>query len=124
MYRYDPVREIDIEDLADDGCGKRGDRLLTNAEINQVYEDSVVLWDGREPDSTYTLHIRGPGMVRKTKSLVGKSRYERAYDALQEVMREEDEVTVTFVCKGERKAPVATRVSFRAEDGDEIAYEF
>ena len=53
-------------------------------------------------------------MVRKTKSLVGKNRYERAYDALQEVMREEDEVSVTFVCKGERKTPVATRVSLPA----------
>jgi hypothetical protein len=123
MYRYQPVEQRDIDDLAEDGC-KKGDRVSTRAELNQVYEDSLVLWNGRDPDSTFTVRFKGPGVARRTKSLVGQSRYERAYEALQDVREDERPIEVTFACRGERKTPIVTRFSFRDEGGEEIAFEF
>lgn len=123
MYRYQPVEQREIEDLAERGCEK-GERVMVLAEVNQVYEDSLVLWDGRDPETTYTLQIEGPGLGRKAKSLVGQSRYERAYDALQDVMEDDRRVEATFTCRGERRTPIATRIAFRDLGGDEIAYEF
>jgi hypothetical protein len=123
LYEYDPVEERSIERLVEDGCEK-GDRVTTTAEVNQVYEDSVVLWDGRDPDTTYTLRFKGPGLGAKTKSLLGENRYESAYKALSHQMEEDEPVDVSFVCQGRRKTPVANRFSFRDEDGEEIAYEF
>ena len=123
MYRYQPVQERSIQTLADDGC-KKGDRVVTSADLNQVYEDSLVLWDGRDPDSTFTVRFKGPGVARKTKSLVGQNRYERAYEALRDVMDDGRPVEVTFECRGQRKTPIASRFSFRDEGGDEVAFEF
>jgi hypothetical protein len=123
LYRYDPVSEADVEDLATRGC-KKGERVTTLAELNQVYENALVLWDGRDPDTTFTVSFKGPGIGRKTKSLVGQSRYERAYDALREVRAAERPVRVTVECRGERKTPIATRFSFRDEAGEEVAFEF
>jgi hypothetical protein len=123
MYRYDPVGEVDVDDLAEQGC-KKGDRVTTRAELNQVYEDALVLWDGHDPDTTFTVNFKGPGIGRKTKSLVGENRYERAYDALREVRAAERPVEVTVDCRGKRKTPIATRFSYRDEGGEEVAFEF
>jgi hypothetical protein len=123
MYRYHPATEVDVEDLAAKGC-EDGDRVITRAEVNQVYEDALVLWDGRDPDTTFTVGFRGPGIGRKTKSLVGRDRYETAYDALRELQRDDQPVEVTAVCRGKRKTPIATRFSFRDRGGEEIAFEF
>jgi hypothetical protein len=123
MYRYQPVAERSITDLAEDGC-KDGEKIITSADLNQVYEDSLVLWDGRDPDSTFTVQFKGPGVLRRTKSLVGQNRYERAYEALQSVKEDERPVKVTFECRGKRKTPIVSRFSFRDEVGDEVAFEF
>ena len=123
LYRYQPVRERDVSSLAQAGCGK-GERVTTTAEVNQVYEDSLVIWDGSDPGTTYTLQFKGPGVGRKAKSLVGQSRYERAYDALRDLMHDERPVEVTFTCKGDRRTPIATRFSYRDAGGERIAYEF
>jgi hypothetical protein len=123
MYRYHPVEERSIRDLAEDGC-KDGEKIVTSADLNQVYEDSLVLWDGRDADTTFTVQFKGPGVVRKTKSLVGQNRYERAYEALQVVRDDKRPVEVSFECRGERKTPIASRFSFRDEGGDEVAFEF
>ena len=122
-YDYDPVEEKDIEQLADEGC-KDGDRVTLTAEVNQVNEDSLVLWDGVDPDTTYTVRFRDAGIARKTKGVFGKNRYESAYEALQDLKEDGEPIDVTLVCQGQRKTPIATRVSFRDEDGEEIAYEF
>ena len=123
LYRYDPVREVDVEDLADRGC-KDGDRVITRAELNQVYEDALVLWDGRDSETTLTVNFKGPGIARKTKSILGKDRYESAYEALRAVQEDERPIEVTIECRGERKTPIATRFSYRDEGGEEIAFEF
>jgi hypothetical protein len=123
MYRYDPVREVDLWDLAENGCDK-GDRVSTRAELNQVYEDALVLWNGRDPDSTFTVNFKGPGIGRKTKSTFGQNRYERAYEALREVRAAERTVNVTVECRGERKTPIATRFSYLDESGEQVAFEF
>ena len=122
-YDYDPVEEDDIDRLADEGC-KNGDRITTTAEVSQVYEDSLVLWDGVDPETTFTVRFREPGVSRKTKGVFGKNRYERAYEALQDVMEDEEPIEVTLLCQGERKTPIATRFSYRDEGGEEVAYEF
>lgn len=123
LYHYQPVKEVDVAKLASHGCEK-GDRVSTRAELNQVYEDALVLWNGHDPSTTFTAEFKGPGIGRKTKSLVTKDRYERAYDALREVLASEQTVDVTLECRGERKTPIATRFSYRDRGGEEIAYEF
>jgi hypothetical protein len=123
LYHYHPVKEVGVEKLASHGCDK-GDRVTTRAELNQVYEDALVLWDGSDPKTTFTVEFKGPGIARKTKSLVGQDRYERAYDALREVLAAEQPVEVTLECRGERKTPIATRFSYRDRGGEEIAFEF
>jgi len=123
MYRYQPVKEVEVDELARNGCDK-GDRVTTRAELNHVYEDALVLWDGDDPDTTFTVGFKGPGIARKTKTLVGQDRYERAYDALREVLASERPVEVTVECRGERKTPIATRFSYRDRGGEEIAFEF
>lgn len=122
-YAYDPVEKLDIGRLADDGC-KKGERIAITAEVSQVYEDTFVLWDGDDPKTTYTLRFREPGFGRKTKGVFGKNRYESAYEALRDLMADREPVDVTLLCQGERKTPIATRFSYRDDDGEEIAYEF
>jgi hypothetical protein len=123
LYRYHPVKEVEVEKLAEHDC-KKGDRVTTRAELNQVYEDALVLWDGSDPHTAFTVEFKGPGIARKTKSVVGKDRYERAYDALRDVRAAQQPVEVTLECRGERKTPIATRFSYRDKGGEEIAYEF
>ena len=77
MYHYDPVQEVDVDDLAERGCDK-GDRVSTRAELNEVREDALVLWDGRDPDTAFTVNFKGPGIARKTKSTFGQDRSDRA----------------------------------------------
>ena len=120
---YDPAEEANIGDLARQGC-KSGDHVITRAGLNQVYEDSLVLWDGSDPATTFTVRFKGPGVARKTSGLVGKNRYERAYEALSEVKKDDRTVEVEFVCQGKRKTPTATRFSFRDASGDEVAFDF
>ena len=123
LYHYHPATEVGVEALAAKGCDN-GDRVITRAELNQVYEDALVLWDGRDADSTVTVEFKGPGVARKTKSLVGQNRYERAYDALVEQRSHQRPVEVTMVCRGDHKTPTATRISFRDDGGDEVAFDF
>ena len=105
LYRYQPVTEIELEDLADRGCDK-GDRVTTRAELNKVYEDAMVLWDGRDPDTTVTVGFAGPGVGGKTKGVFGENRYERAYDALRELAAHERPLEVTIECRGERRTQI------------------
>ena len=123
MYRYQPVTEVDVDDLAARGC-KDGDRVTTRAELNQVYEDALVLWDGRDPATTVTVELKGQGIGGKTKAVFGQNRYERAYDALRELQASEQPLDMTVECRGKNKTPVLTRFSYREKDGEEIAFEF
>jgi hypothetical protein len=123
LYHYDPVTEVDVDDLAARGC-KDGDRVTTRAELNQVYEDALVLWDGLDPATTVTVELKGQGIGGKTKAVFGENRYERAYDALRELQASEQPLDITVECRGKHKTPVATRFSYREKGGEEIAFEF
>lgn len=123
VHRYRPVEEVRIDRLVSEGC-KKGSRVATTAWLNQVYRESVILWDGRDPDSTYSVRLKSPGVVDKTKGTIGKNRYQSGFRALQELMEEERRVTVTFTCKAKNRPPVADRFAYVAPDGEQVVYEF
>lgn len=121
--RYEPVVQRSFSTLVDDGCGGRGERVRTAARINRVYRDGVVLWNGADPATTYLVRFPGPTFGAKAKAVVGKSRYERAYETLREVKAERGRIDVALTCRGPGLPPVADRFSYIGDDGRERTFE-
>jgi len=115
---YQPVSERSFENLVAEGCGREGVRITTTAKINRVYEDSVMLWDGADPETVVSMRVREAGLGARTKGLVTKTRFERGYEELKGLEKRDWPVTVTATCRGGDVPPVVTRFSYRNADNE------
>lgn len=120
---YQPVSETSFQTLAAQGCSKDGQRLITTARINKVYEDSVILWDGTDASSTYTVRMEKRSVGERVKGVVSTTPHERAFRELQEVQREDGLITVTLTCRGRSVPPTMDQFSYRDSAGNRQTIE-
>lgn len=120
---YRPVEETDFIRLANDGCTRKGDRFAATAQINSVSRETIVLWDGYDGSRTVAVRLPKQGFGSRLQDKVGKSRYEVAFDQLNELRARRTPVTVTMRCEGADMAPAADRFSYY-ENGQRVQFEF
>lgn len=120
---YKPVQEIEFERLAREGCQRSGDRFSVTAQINAAYRETIVLWNGRDPDQTVAVTLPPESVASKTRGIFGSSRYELSVDRLQDLRGRRTPVTVTMRCEGSGRTPTADRFSY-FENGQRVEFEF
>ena len=120
---YEPVQELSFADVLERDCGKAGERVTTRAEINRVYQNSLILWNGRDPASTYTVELVEPSFGQRVKAKVSKTRFERAYEVLKRLEEEQVSIEVVLTCARGDRAPTADRFSYTTDEGERRTFE-
>jgi len=120
---YRPVEEIDFSQLAREGCKRKGDRFAVTAQINSASRETIVLWDGFERSRTVAVRLPKQGFGSRMQDRVGKSRYDVAFEQINELSARGTPVTVTMRCERVNMAPEADRFSYY-ENGQRVQFEF
>ncbi|MFP3939594.1 MAG: hypothetical protein ACLF0P_04750 [Thermoanaerobaculia bacterium] len=120
---YEPVREVSLATVLERDCGKDGERVATQAWVNKVYRNSLILWDGRNPKSTYTVNLVDPTLRQRARAKVGTSRFERAYEVLKRLERERVPIEIVLTCAPGDRPPTTGRFSYVAADGERRTFE-
>lgn len=120
---YSPVQETRLEQLAREGCARAGDRFSVTAQINAAYRETIVLWNGQDPQQTVAVTLPSEGVGSKLRGLVGQSRYELSVERLQQLREQGTPVNVTMRCERKGEAPRADRFSYY-ENGQRVEFEF
>jgi len=122
---YRPAMERPFQQVAANGCGRDGDRVMVTGQVTQAYENSVSLWDGADPSRTLTVSLPGRGSpMAKMRQWVGKNRYELTAERLNQLSAERQPVTVTLECNGPRVPAVAQSIEFSNPDGTRVAIAY
>lgn len=121
--RYEPVQELSFARVLERDCGEEGERITTRARINRVYRNSLILWDGRDPASTYTVALVEPSFGQRLKAKVGTSRFERAYEVLKQLEEERVPIEVVLTCARGDRPPTADRFSYTTATGERRTFE-
>lgn len=119
--RYEPVREQSFAQLASSGCVNGGQQVMVTAQVNKAYQNTVVLWDGADPQQTIAVTLGGRGPVAKLRGWFGQNKYELSEQQLNELAAQRTPVTVTLECSSAGVAPVARNISYQNQDGTRVA---
>lgn len=120
---YRPVQEAQLDRVISDACKRKGDRFSVDARINSASRETVVLWDGYDGSRTIAVQLPTQGSVSKLRGVFGQSRYEQAYDRLDELRVSGAPVTFTMRCEGPGQAPQADRFAY-LDRGKRVQFEF
>lgn len=120
---YRPVQETDFNRLANEGCTSKGDRFAVTAQINSTSRETIVLWDGYDGSRTIAVRLPKQGFGSRLQDKVGQSRYDVAFEQLNELRARRAPVTVTMRCEAADMAPEADRFSYY-ESGQRVQFEF
>lgn len=118
---YEPVREQSFAQLAANGCVNGGQQVMVTAQVSKAYQDTVVLWDGTDPQQTIAATLGGRGPVARLRGWFGENKYELSEQQLNELAAQRTPVTVTLECSGAGVAPVARNISYQSQDGTRVA---
>jgi|GEM_PF-5182374 len=121
---YEPTREVPFATVLDRDCGKGGDRVTTRAWVNKVYKNSLILWDGRDPKSTYTVEFIDPTLRQRAKAKVSTSRLELAYETLKRLEEERIPIEIALTCAPGDRPPTTGRFSYVTNEGERRTFEF
>lgn len=120
---YEPVQDFSFSSVLERDCGKAGERVTTEARINRVYRNSLILWDGRDPASTYTVELVEPSFGQRVKAKVSSSRFEQAYEVLNQLEEEQVPIEVVLTCAQGDRPPTADRFSYMTDAGERRTFE-
>ncbi len=120
---YRPVQETDFNRLANEGCARKGDRFAVTAQISSVSRETIVLWEGYDGSRTVAVRLPKQGFGSRLQDKVGKSRYDVAFEQLNELRARGTPVTFTMRCEAADMAPAADRFSY-FEGGQKVQFEF
>lgn len=120
---YEPVHQRSFSNVLERDCGKAGERVTTRAQINRVYRNSLILWDGSDPASTYTVELVDPSFGQRLKAKVSTSRLERAYGVLNRLEEEQIPIEIVLTCARGDRPPTADRFSYTTDEGERRTFE-
>jgi hypothetical protein len=120
---YEPTRELPFATVVERDCGKDGDRVATRAWVNKVYRNSLILWDGRDPQSTYTVELVDPTLRQRAKAKVSTSRLELAYETLKRLEEERIPIEIVLTCAAGDRPPTTGRFSYVTNAGERQTFE-
>lgn len=118
---YQPARERDIAQLADQGCGSKGETFIVRGQVSKAYENTVVLWDGVDPQRTMAFTLAGRSPLQRMRGWFGENKYEASRELLNQLSANRTPVTVTAVCQGGQTAPVANNLTYTDTSGQRVA---
>jgi hypothetical protein len=121
---YEPVRESNLSQLTSEGCSREGSQTLVNAFVNKATHDSVVIWDGSDPQSTVAARLPRPGIAQRLRNAFGESKSEVAAEKLNEVAQQRLPVTFSLVCESANAAPVVRSISYTDQQGQRVAIAY
>ncbi len=113
---YKPAEERDFRDIAAGGCSNRDGDFIVRGMVSSATEDTVVLSDPADAESTLSLTLPGRGPLSRVKGFFTKGKYETAQQRLDELRAEQTPVVVTLKCHG-NGTPAARNISYTNEAG-------
>jgi hypothetical protein len=120
---YEPVRERTFSDLVAQGCGDAEERTIVTGYVSRAYENTVVLWDGIDPQATVAVTVPGRNPWQRLRGALGKNKHEVTQETLNRLTQERVPVTVTLECQG-NAAPLVRHVTYNDENGQRIAIAY
>jgi hypothetical protein len=119
---YQPTTEQDFRGLALNGC--KGDQeLMVRGQVSSATENTVVLSDPSNSQSTMSVKLPGRGTVARLQGMVGTSKYEESRAELNRLGTSGTPVTVTMQCQG-HNAPLARNITYDNADGSRSSITF
>jgi hypothetical protein len=121
---YQPVQESTFAALTSDGCRDEGRQMLVEAYVSKAYENTVVLWDGTDAQSTVAVTLPGRGVLGRMRGWFGDSKHEVTQQTLNQLAAERTPVTVGVVCQGGKVAPEAASLRYVDAQGQRVAIAY
>jgi hypothetical protein len=119
---YKPTQEMSFAQVVAGDC-RKGTRTIVTAQVDQAYENTVLLRDSLNPQQTLPVQLGGRNWWRRAKDLVGESRYEVSRKRLADLAQTGTPVNVTLECRGVN-TPVAQQISFVDQTGTRVAFDY
>ena len=113
---YKPAEERVFGDIAVGGCNNHDGDFIVRGMVSSATEDTVVLSDPADAESTLSLTLPGRGPLSRVKGFFTKGKYETAQKRLDELRAEQTPVVVTLKCHGSG-TPAARNISYTNEAG-------
>ena len=113
---YKPAEERAFGDIATSGCNNRDGDFVVRGMVSSATEDTVVLSDPDDAESTLSLALPGRGPLSRVKGFFTRGKYEAAQRRLDELRAERTPVVVTLKCRG-NGTPAARNISYMNEAG-------
>ena len=120
---YRPVQETSFEQVADRGCTRKDEQFSVTAQVNAAYRETIVLWNGRDPDRTLAVSLPGEGVGSKLRGVFGDSRYDLSVERLEQLRARNTPITINLRCERKGATPFADRYSYY-EGGQRVEFEF
>jgi hypothetical protein len=121
---YKPVQERGFGELLSGRC-EAGQQLLVTGQVNRAYENTLVLWDGIDPQATVAVTLPGPSVGQRVRSWFGGDTSRQVSEqTLNDLARRGVPVTVNLVCQGSGVAPEALQVSYTNAEGQRVAIAY
>jgi hypothetical protein len=108
---YRPAEERAFADIAASGCNNRDGDFIVRGMVSSATEDTVVLSDPADAETTLSLTLPGRGPVSRVKGFFTKGKYEAAQRRLDELRADQTPVVVTLKCRG-NGTPAARNISY------------
>ena len=121
---YEPVRESNFAQLVSGGCRDEGQQTIVTAYVNKAYENTVVLWDGTDPQTTLAANLPRAGFGARLRNLFGESKNQMAAEQLNQVAQQRLPVSFTLECQGGTMAPLVRGVSYTDQQGQRVAIAY
>jgi hypothetical protein len=109
---YHPLPERPLAQIATLGCGEPGSRVLVTAQVSKAYEDTVVLWDGVDPQRALAVTVPKSNLRERVGGWFGASKQEVMRDELNHLAAQHLPVTAMLECKDRGGAPELVNITF------------
>jgi hypothetical protein len=122
-FAYKPAVQREFSDIASRGCNNRDGNFIVRGMVSNANENTVVLSDPRDAESTISVTLPGRGPFARVKGAFTKGKYEASAERLNELRANRSPVLATLECKGDG-TPIAVNLSYENSDGTQGSISF